>query len=170
MEHDAGSSASERTDRLHVQSREEARKLAGDLLERARRKILVFAPALYGDFFNTAHAAGTLASFAAAHRNNIARFLVEDVDYSLHHNSRVVELCRRFTDFIRMRRLNEDDTGLQEMFLVVDGTAYLHQAHVDKYDYRVAFSAPREARQLARRHERMWERSLAIPAIHPLGL
>jgi hypothetical protein len=69
-----------------------------------------------------------------------------------------------------MRRLNEDDTGLQEMFLVVDDTAYLHQAHVDKYDYRVAFSAPREARQLARRHERMWERSLAIPAIHPLGL
>ncbi|MFQ5756523.1 MAG: hypothetical protein ACE5H7_10575 [Acidiferrobacterales bacterium] len=170
MEHNAGSSASERSERLHVQSREEARKLAGNLLERARRKILVFAPTLYGDFFNTAHAGGTLASFAAAHRNNIAHFLVEDVDHSLHHNSRVVELCRRFTDFIRMRRLNQDDTGLQEMFLVVDDTAYLHQPHVDKHDYRVAFSFPREARQLALRHERMWERSLVIPDILPLGL
>ncbi len=170
MEHDADSSTDHHAEHIHLQSREQARELVEKFLGHARRKIVFLAPTLYSDFFNTTQTASTLARFAAAHRNNVARFLVEDANSSLHDNARVVELCRRYTDFIKMRQLDEDDSGLQEMFLVVDETAYLHQPDVDRHEYRAAFAGRREARRLALRHERTWEHSLVIADILPIGL
>ncbi|MFQ5546448.1 MAG: hypothetical protein ACE5FE_10745, partial [Acidiferrobacterales bacterium] len=134
------------------------------------RKISVFAPTLEGDLFNTSQVIGVLASFTASHRGNLVRFLVEDADQSLHQNARVVGLCRRFSDFIEMHQVDEDNTGLQEQFVIVDDCGYLHQPHLDRPGFRASTDDRSETRQFAIRYERMWERSQSMPGVHTLGL
>lgn len=170
MEGDEQAPTGERSKHLHVHGRVEARDLMTDMVEKAQRKISVIGPTLDAYLFNTPRVAQALASFAAAHRKNLARFLVVDVDQSINRNGRIVELCRRFSDFIKMRQVNEHDIGLQEMFLVIDDSAYVHQPHTDRPDYLARLDARGEARQLTIRYERLWERSLTISTIDPAGL
>ncbi|MFQ5935165.1 MAG: hypothetical protein ACE5LB_01985 [Acidiferrobacterales bacterium] len=170
MEYGAGESTEPRDKRLHVQSRAEARDIINQLFAQARRQIVIFAPALDGYFFNTSHVGQTLASFAAAHRNNMARVLVEHTSQAVRDNGRLVELCRRFTNFIKMRQVDEDDFGLREMFVIIDNSAYLHQRDVERVDYVAALDAPRDARLLAVKYTRLWERSHSIASILTLGL
>lgn len=153
-----------------LNSRDEARDFLLALLQQARRKISVFAPTLDGDLFNTSQVIGVLESFTASHRSNLVRFLVEDADQSLHRNTRVVELCRRFSDFIKMHQVDEDSTGLQEQFVIVDDYAYLHQPHLDRPEFRASSNDRSETRRFAMRYERMWERSQSMPGVHTVGL
>lgn len=159
-----------RAERLHLHSRGEAQDFIIELLQQARRKISIFAPTLDSHPFNTSRALDILASFTTLHRNNLARFLVEDADQSLHNNGRVVELCRRFSDFIKMRQIDEDHMSLQEMFITIDDRGYLHQPHVDRPEYLASPDAKSEARRFAIQYERMWERSQAISGTRSLGL
>ncbi len=153
-----------------LNSRDEVRDFLVTLLQQARRKISVFAPTLEGDLFNTSQVIGVLASFTASHRGNLVRFLVEDADRSLHQNARVAGLCRRFSDVIKMHQVDEDDTGLQEQFVIVDDRGYLHQPHLDRPGFRASADDRSETRQFAIRYERMWERSQTMPGVHTLGL
>lgn len=155
---------------MQLHGREQVREFLLALLQQARRKIFVFAPSLDSGLFNTAPVIEVLASFTAIHRGNLVRFLVEDADRSLHENARVVASCRRFSDFIKMHQVDEDNAGLQEQFVVVDDCAYLHQPHLDRPEFRASPDDRSEARQLAIRYERMWERSHSMPGVHTLGL
>jgi predicted NACHT family NTPase len=153
-----------------LSSREEVRDFLVALLQQARRKISVFAPTLDGDLFNTSQVIDVLASFTAVHRGNLVRFLVEDADQSLHQNARVVGLCRRFSDFIQIHQVDEDNTGLREQFVIVDDCGYLHQPHLDRPEFRASSDDRSETRQFIIRYERMWERSQSMPGVHTLGL
>ena len=158
------------TTATQLNSQEEVRDFLLTLLQQARRKISVFAPTLDGNLFNTTQIIGVLASFTASHRGNLVRFLVEDADQSLHRNARVVELCRRFGDFIKMHQVDEDNFGLQEQFVVVDDCGYLHQPHLERPEFCASNDDRSETRQLTIRYERMWERSQSMPGVHTLGL
>lgn len=153
-----------------LNSPEEVRDFLVTLLQQARRKISVFAPTLEGDLFNTSRVISMLASFTASHRGNLVRFLVEDADQSLHQNARVVGLCRQFGDFIKMHQVDEDNTGLQEQFVIVDDCGYLHQPHLDRPEFHASTDDRSKTRQFAIRYERMWERSQSMPGVHTLGL
>ncbi len=153
-----------------LNSGEEVRDFLVTLLQQARRKISVFAPTLDGDLFNTSQVIDVLASFTAFHRGNLVRFLVQDADQSLHQNARVVELCRRFGDFIKMHQVDEDNTGLQEQFVIVDNCGYLHQPHLDRPEFRASTDDRSKTQQFTIRYERMWERSQSMPGVHTLGL
>ncbi len=153
-----------------LNSREEVRDFLVTLLQQAQRKISVFAPTLDADLFNTSQVIDVLASFTASHRSNRVRFLVEDADQSLHHNARVVGLSRRFGDFIKMRQVDEDNTGLREQFVIVDDCGYLHQSHLDRPEFHASTDDRSKTRQFAIRYERMWERSQSMPGVHTLGL
>jgi hypothetical protein len=141
-----------------------------DMLAQARRRIAIFAPTLDALLFNTSPVTQTFASFAAAHRHNLARLLVENSAQAVHDNGRVVELCRRFSGFIKMRQVDEDHAGLREMFVIIDDHAYLHQRDIDNPHFLAAVNARRDVRPLILQYERMWDRSHAIPSILTTGL
>ncbi|MFQ5994269.1 MAG: hypothetical protein ACE5K1_04180 [Acidiferrobacterales bacterium] len=170
MEDEGHPSSAASSERLHLHTRTEVQDLVAHLLKQAKRRICVFAPMLPPDLFNSVQNAKALAHFAATHRSNRALFLVEDGEKSVQHNGRVVEMCRRLSDFIEMRRIVEEEIGLQQLWVIVDDSSYLHQRHLDKQDYIARFEAKSEARSLLDQFERLWERSQPIHEIHPLGL
>ena len=154
----------------HLHSRLEAHDLMADMMAPARRRIAIFAPVLDASLFNTSRVTQALASFAAAHRHNLARLLVENSAQVIHDNGRIIELCRRLSDFIKMRQVDEDHAGLREMFVIIDDHAYLHQRDIDNPDFLAAVNTRRHARPLIMRYERMWDRSHSIPSILTVGL
>jgi phosphatidylserine/phosphatidylglycerophosphate/cardiolipin synthase-like enzyme len=154
----------------HLHSRVEAHDLMADMLTQARRRIAIFAPTLDASLFNTSRVTQALASFAAADRHNLVRLLVENSAQAVHDNGRIAELCRRFSDFIKMRQVDEDQAGLREMFVVIDDHAYLHQRDIDNPDFLAAVNARRDVRPLILQYERMWDHSHSIPSILATGL
>ena len=153
-----------------IRERVEVSNFLAELAESAMREIVVFAPLLDGAFFNTPRFARALASFAARHRNNLARIVVEDTEQALRDNDRLVGLCRRLSDFIHMHQVSEEYLGIREMFLVIDHRGYLLQQDVAKPD---CVADPRDAHEavlLARRFDELWDRSEPILSLRATGL
>lgn len=156
--------------RLLIRKHEALREKIGALVEDARHDVVIFAPWLDGRLFNTATLAHQLAGFAARDRRNRVRVLVEDAEQAVRDNDRIVDLCRRMSDFVQMRRVGEDHIGLQEMFVVLDRTAWLHQPDLVNPECLVSTDDRRAAGTLTQRFEEMWERSEPIPAVRTVGL
>jgi hypothetical protein len=153
-----------------IRDRTEVSDFLALLAENATREIAIFAPRLDGAYFNSSRFARALASFAARHRQNLARIVVEDTEQTLRDNDRLVGLCRRLSDFIHMHRVAEEHLGIREMFVVVDHRGYLHQQDTDKPDCVTHPHDSHEAVLLARRFNELWDRSEPIVALRAAGL
>lgn len=153
-----------------IRDRTEVGDFLAQLAENATREIVIFAPRLDGAFFNNSRFARALASFAARHRQNLARIVVEDTDQALRDNDRLVGLCRRLSDFIHMHRVAEEHLGIREMFVVVDHRGYLYQQDSDKPDCVTHPHDSHEAVLLTRRFNELWDRSEPIVALRASGL
>lgn len=153
-----------------LHDRQEISDFLAGLAENATREIVIFAPMLDGAFFNTSRFARALASFAARHRQNLARIVVEDIEQAMRDNDRLVSLCRRLSDFIHMQRVAEEHIGMREMFVVVDHRGYLRQEDVAKPDCVAHAKDGHEAVMLARRFNELWDRSEPITALRAAGL
>ncbi|GAB4508942.1 MAG: hypothetical protein Tsb0026_08300 [Sulfuricaulis sp.] len=153
-----------------IRDRAEVSNFLALLAENATREIVIFAPRLDGTYFNNSRFARALASFAARHRQNLARIVVEYTEQALRDNDRLVGLCRRLSDFIHMHQVAEEHLGIREMFVVVDHRGYLHQQDTDKPDCVTHPHDGHEAVLLTRRFNELWDRSEPIVALRATGL
>jgi len=157
-------------ERRIIRDRAEISDFLSTLAEQATREIVLYAPQLDGQFFNNSRFARALASFAARHRQNLARIVVEDTAQALRENDRLVGLCRRLSDFIHLRGVAEEHLGIREMFMVVDHRGYLHQQAVELPDCVTHPDNAHDAVILTRRFNELWDRSEPIAALHTSGL
>lgn len=153
-----------------LRDREGTRDFIARLIEAARREIDVFAPQLDPYLFNNPRLARGLAVFAARHRRNRARFLVEDTAQVIRDNDCLVDLCRRFGEAIELRMVDEAYLGIREMFVVVDRTGYLHQEDTGRFECVADAADKGQAVKLALRFEQMWDRSAPVAGLHTPGL
>jgi hypothetical protein len=156
--------------RAVVSDPEQVRERLAQLAEGARHDVQLFAPQLDARLFNGARLTAALAHFVSQHRHSRVRFLVEDGEQALRDNQRVVELCRRLSDFIDLRQVGEAHRGLREAFLVADRAAYAHQQDVTQPQFVVDPSGRRTALELAGRFEAMWEQSEPVAGLRTAGL
>lgn len=155
---------------LLIKGRDQIRDRIAELAEQARREVVIFAPQLDPHFFNTARLGRALASFAARHRHNLARLLVEDGGQALRDNDRVADLGRRLGDLIHIRQVSEEYVGHREMFVIVDRTACLHQLDTDKPECLAGARLGRDTVELVERFDEWWERSIELPGRSTAGL
>ncbi len=153
-----------------IRNRIEISDFLAVLAENATREIVIFAPRLDGAYFNNSRFARALASFAARHRQNLARIVIEDAEQAIRDNDRLVGLCRRLSDFIHMHQVAEEHLGIRETFMVVDHRGYLHQQDTDKPDCVTHPHDVREAVLLTRRFNELWDCSEPIVALRAAGL
>lgn len=154
----------------HLTTRDDLRAAAINLLAGARHEVLICAPMLDAAFFNRADLTQAMGQFIARRAGNRVRIVVEDTEHMLQANVRLVELTRRFSDLILIRRLGEQHHGLAEMFIVGDKANSLHQRDVTGVDATCDFHAPSLADPLARRFETYWDASEPVVGLHPFRL
>jgi hypothetical protein len=140
------------------------------LAAQARHEFWVCAPQLDPGWFNTAALADTLAHLAAGHRLNRIRMLVEDKGQAVRDNERLVALARRFSEFVELRQVGEQDHGLRELVVIADHEGSLVQLDVTRHDAIVETQARRAAGPLRQQFQERWDRSEPIFEIHTTGL
>ena len=140
------------------------------LLGEARRRVDIFSPRLDPALFNTQGATAALAAVATRNRLSRVRILIEDSQQLVRDNIRLVNLARRFSDFVRLQRLGEEHIGLNETIVLVDGRASLYQADLARHEYVIERGGGLGTAELVLRFNAMWDRSEPIPEIHTTGL
>lgn len=155
---------------LRLVKREEINAALSKLLTEARHHIAVFAPRLEFPAFEDPAVHEALVRFVHGRPRTGLMMLVGDDAWFMNRNSRLRELCRRYSSFVKARLWASDEPYAQELYVVADGVAYLHQPHVDKPDTAFALGAKGMAHGILRRFSEAWERGEAIAGLLTVGL
>jgi hypothetical protein len=167
---DQNNSASPATEHHHPQTREALRAAMLELVRAARHELEVVAPALDAAVWNSAAMGEALSHFIASHARNRVRIVVEDTEHMLSTCTRLVELARRFSDLLLVRRLGEAHHGLTTLFALADRESCLVQPDITMVDATFDRRAPRLAAAHRRRFEEIWDASEPVPGLHGFRL
>jgi hypothetical protein len=150
----------------HLTTRDDMRVAVIDLIAQARRELVICSPALDPALYNRAVLTEALGHFIAQKGYCRLRIVVEDTEQLLLDNVRLVELTRRYSDIILIRRLGELHHGLAEMIIVADSESCFRQQDVATIDATLDLHVPHLSIPLARRFESIWAASEPVPGLH----
>ena len=140
------------------------------LIERAERTLAVYAPVLQPALLNGTAQTRALAQFAARHRSNTVRLLVDDAAQALRDNDRLVNVSRRLSDAIKWHEVEMEARGGGELFIIADGRTCLYVPDRLRNDADWAETKDPLPVDLQQRFDTLWERSLPATALRPAGL
>jgi hypothetical protein len=87
------------------------------------------------------------------------RLLVTDVAPLVSRGHRLIELATRLSSFISIRKPGRDYKNFNEVMLLADNKAYIHQRFADRFEGVASYDDPRRTADLTGRFEEMWERA-----------
>ena len=140
------------------------------LIEHAERTLAVYAPVLQPALLNGTAQTRALAQFAARHRSNTLRLLVDDAAQALRDNDRLVNVSRRLSDAIKWHEVEMEARGGGELFIIADGRACLYVPDRLRNDADWAETKDPLPVDLQQRFDALWERSQPATALRPAGL
>jgi len=135
-----------------------------------RHSIKVRAPRLDSDFYFSETFSECCRSIIVRDLRNQLQFLVEDEQYVTRANSRLVALARQFSSYVKIRVIPQEYVERQEMFIVSDDDAWLHQPSLERPRGVMASQDRGAARQLSLRFTDLWERSAPPAELFTTGL
>jgi len=135
-----------------------------------RRSLRVRARRLDYDFYFSDSFDAQCRSIIPRGLRNELLFLVEDEHYVIKANARLVTLARQYSSYVKIRVIPAEHIEHNEMFIVQDGGAYLHQPHVDT-PRGIFSSADRGGvARLERRFRDAWEHGFQPRELFVTGL
>ncbi|AHF04423.1 hypothetical protein MARPU_11640 [Marichromatium purpuratum 984] len=129
------------------------------LATQARRELLIFGPHLEPDLYDQPPLLEAIRRLALERPDLPVRILLNETRNALQQGPRLVELARRLTSRIAIRRSGEDDRTRIDAFLVVDTQGYVQRQRADGQRARTAAADAPEARRLRETFMQMWARS-----------
>ncbi|MCF1184169.1 hypothetical protein L0E83_12100 [Marichromatium gracile] len=142
-----------------LETRASIRDAAIALATQARRELLIFGPHLEPDLYDQPPLLEAIRRLALERPDLPVRILIKETRDALQQGHRLIELARRLTSRIAIRRSGEDDRARTDAFLVVDARGYVHRHHADGQRASTAAADAPEARRLRETFMQMWERS-----------
>jgi len=132
--------------------------------------VVVRAYRLDQDFYFSESFTEACQSIIVRDLRNQLLFLVEDEQFVIKANSRLVALARQFSSYVKIRVLPEPYIEHQEMFVVCDDAAYLHQPSIERPKAFMSTADRGAARRLGQRFKDLWERSEPPGELFTTGL
>lgn len=129
------------------------------LVNQGERSLDIFSRDLEPRIYDTQEFYDAVRALAIKTRDLHVRILVIEPDYIIKHGHRLVELARRLTSHMEIRKLHEDYCNNPEAYLVVDKRGLLHRKLATRYEAVVNFNNPMTATELHNQFTEMWERS-----------
>lgn len=156
------------TGSLKLDSRTLIRDTSAELASRARRELLLLSRRLDPELYDHRPFLDAVERLALARPNLAVRILVFDPRGASQSGHRLVELTRRLTSRIAIRRVGEDDQDRLDAFLIGDERDSLRRQAADAWEAVADFDNPLAARRLRTDFESLWERSDADPEFRRL--
>ena len=137
----------------------ENRGIALSLAEQAHRTIRLFTTDMDPAVFDRAVLVEAMARLAREHSRARIHILVQDSGQAVTQGHRLVELARRLSSRVEIRKPIPEYRDLTENFMVVDGKGYLLRVQSQRFDGQASFHDPFRCRELVGRFEEIWQRS-----------
>lgn len=142
-----------------IDTSEDNQAAALRLVTQAGRSLDIFSRDLEARIYDNADFADAVRALAIRTRDLHVRILVIDPDFIIKHGHRLIELSRRLTSHMEIRKVHEDYCNNPEAYLVADKRGVLHRKLASRYDAVVNFNNPRQATDLYQQFTEMWDRS-----------
>jgi hypothetical protein len=144
---------------IAIESSEDNQAAATRLVSQAGRSLDIFSRDLEPRIYDNMEFADAVRSLAVKTRDMHVRILVIDPDFIIKHGHRLIELARRLTSHMEIRKVHEDYCNNPEAFLVVDNRGLLHRKLASRYEAIVNFNNPMAATERHNQFSEMWDRS-----------
>ena len=130
-----------------------------ELAAGARRELLIFSHDLDPDLYDRQDFLTAVQQLALANPWYPVRILLGEPQRALLGGHRLIELSRRLSSRIAVRRVAEDFRNRADAFLIADGTGYCLRRQAERPEAVVEFRGGGPARRLRAEFEQIWEHS-----------
>jgi hypothetical protein len=132
-------------------------ELACALTRQARREILIFTHDLDARVYDQESFIDALTHFALQHHRAQCKVLLQDSSGLIKQGHRLIELARRLSSRIELRKTAPDHANDLQNFLVADARGYLHRELYARYEGNGDFNDPLRAKALVNQYNMLWE-------------
>jgi hypothetical protein len=157
-------------DTLSLESWDDNRQAALALARQARRTLQIFSRDLEPAIYEQPDFIAAVTQLATHSRSARIAILLQDPTRAVKEGHRLVELARRLSSYIEIRRPAQQHAERTEAFLIADEAGVLRRPLADRYEGMLSFHAPLEARRLVTLFAEMWEKSESDPELRRLHL
>lgn len=149
----------ESSGQIHLNSIGECRDAALSLATQARRSIYIFSYDLDPQIYNQVDFLDAVKNLAIRSEHSRVKILLQNNERVQREGHRLIQLWRRLTSKIEIRKPDADHIDHLENFLLADETGYLLRRLYSDYEATATFNARLEAKQLCTFFNEVWEKS-----------
>ncbi len=135
------------------------RDTSAQLVGQAERNLLLFSGTLDPRIYDQQPFLDALHRLALHSQRSQVRILLVDNHRLVKYNHRLLELARRLTSRIELRRPIAEYAEHGDEYLLADQRGYLYREHAGEYEGIADFHAPLEVRRLEEQFQEAWEHS-----------
>ena len=157
-------------DEQAIESSKAVDKAVEQLCCEAAHSLKIRAPRLDFPFFRTTGVIPAVTPLITGDRRNQIHILIDDEQHLMDSGSRVIDLARKFSSYVKLRKLPPEYSDSAEVFIVADLEHCLYLKSASSFPAKYSRHSPGQARQLDHRFRKLWERSVHIAELHPVGL
>lgn len=139
--------------------RESIRAACQRLAEAARRELVILSRDLDPAYYDQQGFLDAVRTLALRAPGLALRVIVHEPRAVATRGHRLIELARRFTSGIAIRRLGDEFRDRCDAYLIADGRGYCRRPLADAHEAVFEPNAPREARLLRADFDHLWEHS-----------
>ncbi|MDH0893992.1 MULTISPECIES: histone acetyltransferase HPA2 [Pseudomonas] len=142
---------------------EQAQAHALALLQQARLSLSLYSPDLESWLYSHSSVQEACTRFLLASPKNRLRILVRDVGKPVRQGHRLLNLARRITSNLHIRRINPDHPSDESAFLLADSYGLLLRETPEQYAGYALYNDPGRVRQRQAQFDQAWDISVLDP-------
>lgn len=147
--------------RFHRPEQAQAHALA--LLQQARISLSLYSPDLEAWLYSHSSVQDACTQFLLASPKNRLRILVRDVGRPVRQGHRLLNLAKRITSNLHIRRINPDHPRDESAYLLADDRGLLLREQPEQYAGYALYNDPGRVRQRQAQFDQAWDMSLSDP-------
>lgn len=132
------------------------------LLEQSGSSVDIFSRQLDPRIFDQRNVTEALRNLVVVNRRARVRILVKEPQLMINQGHQMLELMRRLSSYIDIRKTHEQYAQSGRMFVIADRQAYLYKESDERYEGLVSFYDPAQSREWLNFFNEAWEHSQAI--------
>ncbi len=142
-----------------VTTRDDNRTAAALLAAQARRQVELFSHDLEPMLYDQPALVDALTQLSISSPRARIRILAKDFERAVKEGHRLVELSRRLSSFVELRKVHSDYQSFNETFFLADDYGLLHRRHAPRFEGVFSCKAQMEVRRLRAYFDEVWDRS-----------
>lgn len=155
---------------LHLESMQDNRDIALSMVQQAKRSLHIFTQDMDAPIFDTPSFIEALKNLAIRDSRSYVQIIVKDSKYAVLHGHRFIELARRLSSHIHIRKAGIEYKEYSAAYLIADETGYLRRNNAYRYKGIASFNGRNDCRHLLNFFNSAWETAAPDPELRRLHL